>query len=508
MPSNKCKLCVSLLPESEPQLYSWLPLVKKAHMVEVRLDKVPGLNLNRLREAISRPLIVTVRRRDEGGFFEGTVEEVLKVYRKAVKAAVDFVDLDVALAPAFRSSGSDRSDTAMIVSVHLPAAPLDDLLARADALARQPADVYKFVYQAHQVNDAIFVFPLRERLSKTGRPVIVHAMGEAGQPSRLLGALEGNAWTYVCLTPSSQTANGQVCLEEARAGYFLHRKKKPTGLLGLVGYPVGHSKGWLLHNRLIEELKSQFAEGISPFPDYLYLNFPVQAFEPFWKQWQHRLHGISVTIPHKETLAQQVPLRSREVKISCVANTAVRTRQGWMCANTDLLALESIFRERLEQLQGGVLILGTGATARSLLVAAKRLGVYPIVLVGRNLQRGEKLARMYGVDFLTFQDASGVSCSLICNATPLGMHPNVDELPPAERLLKPGRVVFDAVYNPEKTRFLALAEERGCETIPGTTLFLRQAALQFELFTGIRPQPELVEAVWQAIRQPNGRSGQ
>ncbi|RMG69274.1 MAG: type I 3-dehydroquinate dehydratase [Calditrichaeota bacterium] len=507
MPSSKSRLCVSLLPESDEQLYSWLPLIKNADMVEVRLDRVPDLNLRRLRKAVSLPLILTLRHREQGGFFEGAPEKALQVYRAGVAAGADYVDLDVGLARAFFSEQGKHGRTGIIISAHVPAAGLEALLKSAARLTQWPADVYKFVYQAETINDALHLVAIRDLLARTGRPAIVHAMGEAGRPSRFLGALEGNAWTYVCLTPSSQTAGGQVCLEEVRDGFFLHRKKRPSGLLGLVGYPIGQSKGWLLHNRLIEALKAEFSGNGSPYPDYLYLNFPVPEFESFWEKWQHRLHGISVTIPHKEALAQVVPLRSREVRISCVANTAVRTEQGWMCFNTDLLALESILRERLEKLQGGVLILGTGATARSLLVAAKRLGIYPIVLVGRNLQRGEKLARMYGVDFLTFQDISGVSCSLICNTTPLGMYPDVDRMPPAERLLKPGRLVFDAVYNPETTRFLALAQERGCETIPGTTLFLRQAALQFELFTGIRPQPDLVARVWKDIQRQNGWAG-
>jgi 3-dehydroquinate dehydratase/shikimate dehydrogenase len=74
---------------------------------------------------------------------------------------------------------------------------------------------------------------------------------------------------------------------------------------------------------------------------------------------------------------------------------------------------------------------------------------------------------------------------VLINATPVGMHPNVDDTPlPAAAFSRPGTVVFDTIYHPENTMMIKLARERGCQTITGVDMFLRQAAHQFKLYTG------------------------
>jgi 3-dehydroquinate dehydratase/shikimate dehydrogenase len=73
---------------------------------------------------------------------------------------------------------------------------------------------------------------------------------------------------------------------------------------------------------------------------------------------------------------------------------------------------------------------------------------------------------------------------VVVNGTPVGMHPNVDETPLARAHLRPAMVVFDAVYNPENTLLIKEARQRGCKVVTGVDMFVRQAALQFKLFTG------------------------
>ena len=68
------------------------------------------------------------------------------------------------------------------------------------------------------------------------------------------------------------------------------------------------------------------------------------------------------------------------------------------------------------------------------------------------------------------------------------MHPNVDETPIHHSFLAPELIVFDTVYTPETTRLVREARERGCHVLTGVDMFVRQAALQFELFTG-QPAP-------------------
>jgi 3-dehydroquinate dehydratase/shikimate dehydrogenase len=75
------------------------------------------------------------------------------------------------------------------------------------------------------------------------------------------------------------------------------------------------------------------------------------------------------------------------------------------------------------------------------------------------------------------------------------MFPNLDETPMHHSALQPGQIVFDTVYNPETTLLIREARERGCEVITGVEMFVRQAALQFRLFTGKEPPLDLMRKV-------------
>ena len=72
--------------------------------------------------------------------------------------------------------------------------------------------------------------------------------------------------------------------------------------------------------------------------------------------------------------------------------------------------------------------------------------------------------------------------------TPIGMHPNVDETPYDKNRLRPTMTVFDTVYNPEQTLLIKHAKEKHAEVVTGVDMFIRQAALQYQYFTG-KPAP-------------------
>jgi len=90
----------------------------------------------------------------------------------------------------------------------------------------------------------------------------------------------------------------------------------------------------------------------------------------------------------------------------------------------------------------------------------------------------------------------------VINATPLGMHPKVDQSPLDETSLGAGAVVFDAVYNPEETMLLRAARRRGCKVVSGVDMFVRQACLQFQLFTGQEGPADLMRDVIQRSLNP------
>ena len=78
--------------------------------------------------------------------------------------------------------------------------------------------------------------------------------------------------------------------------------------------------------------------------------------------------------------------------------------------------------------------------------------------------------------------------------TSVGMVPDTDQTPVDTSLVK-DMVVFDGIYNPEKTKLLIKAEKNGCTIIPGTEMFIHQAAEQFKLWTGIDPDLDVMKNI-------------
>ena len=107
-----------------------------------------------------------------------------------------------------------------------------------------------------------------------------------------------------------------------------------------------------------------------------------------------------------------------------------------------------------------------------------------VTITNRTPERGLKLAEEVGCRNIDWAARHSVICDILVNCTSVGMHPNLDETPIHPSYLKPGLTVFDTVYTPETTLLVKEARDRGCYVVTGVDLFVRQAALQFQLFTG------------------------
>jgi len=120
-----------------------------------------------------------------------------------------------------------------------------------------------------------------------------------------------------------------------------------------------------------------------------------------------------------------------------------------------------------------VLILGNGGAAKAAIIAV------------REAKKVTTLSRR------EVPDASNYRCDLLINATPVGMYP-LESVSPFDGPI-PAAAVLDMVYNPPITRLLRSARDQGKTVIQGTTMFLAQAARQFEIWTGHRAPSEIFE---------------
>ncbi len=495
MPTKRNKLCTSLLPSNDKELKEWLSNAIEGDFLEIRADHIPRISWARTLKNVDTPIIATLRTKSQGGFWEGSDAEYLKFAKAACKAEVAYVDIEFASAKCIDSLPKDRK-TKVILSYHTRDNDAEKLTAILEEMLEVKADVYKLIYTAQSLNDSLIAKRLIKKAKLSKVKYVIHGMDDDGKLSRIMGALDGNEWTYVANAFDKTTASGQLTLLEASNYFNIPEKRNKTRVLGLIGSPIHQSKGWRLHNDLIaQHLKNRKAND----PDYIYLNFHVEELESFWEKWHPHLHGLSVTIPHKETIVPFLDDFTTEVKISGVCNTLIKTSKGWTGHNTDFLALQALLTPVRHLLGSGALVIGTGATARSAIAALKRLDIKPVFVVGRNQERGNLLSEKLGIDFLLESEVHYAGVSGIIQTTPVGMVPYTDRYPTGTSHFRRERVVLDVIYNPPVTRFLQIAQDRGCRIISGVDMFLLQAAKQFEIFTGQSITPEDVERAYQRI---------
>jgi 3-dehydroquinate dehydratase/shikimate dehydrogenase len=468
-----------------------------ADLIELRLDflaKAP--DFHRLLANRPCPLMATVRRPDDGGRWPGTEEERLMLLRQAIVAGFDWVDLETDIIDSIPR----YKDTKRLVSYHnLHEVPgdLDKIFAQ---MCRQDADVIKVAVTASQPADNLRVLEL---IKKSPKPTIAFCMGEMGFPSRILALKFGAPFTYAAFNKERSIAPGLPSFDDLKKIYRVSRMNSETAVFGLIGDPVGHSLSPLVHNRAFYEL------GINAV--YLPFRVPrgdlagfVRAFDAIPVQ------GYSVTIPHKEAAAALPGVKDDVVETIHAANTLVRFGNGWKIYNTDAPAAIESLRTHLPAGPDGqppnfatrsILILGAGGAARAVAQGLRRQGAV-VAISNRTTEKAQKLAEEVDCRYVEWVARHNVLCDTLINCTSVGMFPNMDDSPIHNSFLKPGLTVFDTVYRPEQTLLVKEARTRGCKVLTGVDMFVRQAELQFKLFTGKEPPQHLIQQVVRRALSP------
>jgi shikimate dehydrogenase len=269
--------------------------------------------------------------------------------------------------------------------------------------------------------------------------------------------------------------------------------------LGLTGYPLGHSRSPDLHHAALA------AAGLAGE----YRLFPIHPEETEWKVAglvddlrEGRLDGLNVTIPHKRiamTCADRLSDVARDVG---AVNTLSRGAGGQAVAgdNTDVPGFLLDVQKLVGKGSGSALVLGAGGSGRAVVYALSRAG-WQVAILARRIEQAESLAKdlddphlQLQVGLLSQDTLASVSCDLLVNTTPLGMVPHPESCPWPEDLPLPrGAAVYDLVYNPQETVLLRRARANGHHAANGAGMLIAQAALAFQIWTGLEPPFEVME---------------
>jgi 3-dehydroquinate dehydratase/shikimate dehydrogenase len=161
----------------------------------------------------------------------------------------------------------------------------------------------------------------------------------------------------------------------------------------------------------------------------------------------------------------------------------------------DSAAADELFRGR------GVLIMGAGGVARAIGYGLRQRGAV-VAIASRTEERAQALASAIGGRHLPWNARHDIKIGILVNCTPVGMHPDIDRSPYSSEKLHEDMIVFDTVYNPEQTVLVKDARKVGCFVVNGLDMFVRQAAYQYKLFTGLEPPVKLMRETVKTITSP------
>lgn len=263
---------------------------------------------------------------------------------------------------------------------------------------------------------------------------------------------------------------------------------KPTGstrLAAVIGDPVRHSLSPTLHNAAFRHLDL----------DWVYVALPVASgggAEAVAAMRLLGIDGLSVTMPHKQSVAGAVDDLTPAARALGAANTVYRVGDRLVGDNTDGAGFVRSIRSQLafDPREAAVTVIGAGGAAVAVSLALLDEGAR-VTVVNRSSERARAAVAATGGRAVIGEPHAVGDADLVVQATPLGMQPD-DALPMDPDLIRPGQLVADLIYHPTETAFLAAARDRGAVGINGVGMLLFQAGEQFRCWTGQDPPIEVM----------------
>ena len=256
---------------------------------------------------------------------------------------------------------------------------------------------------------------------------------------------------------------------------------------GLIGEKLGHSFSVPIHNAFGN-------------PDYVLKEIPREELAAFIEAGDFK--GLNVTIPYKQDVMPFCILDEAAAQIGAV-NTLVKKDGKIYGYNTDAFGLSSMMdrsygAEDVDLTEKHAVILGAGGTAKTALYVLKKKHIASVTVLARDVKKAEESIRSgeggenasgIPVTFESITNPSEEVCNrtdIIVNTTPVGMFPKADAVPIALSLFPNVSAVFDVIYNPLTTKFIAEAKKRNLISANGLYMLVMQA-YRAELLFGLEP---------------------
>lgn len=456
-----------------------------ADLIEIRFDHFAQLprDFSRFKE-FQIPKIATLRSVAQGGKYAGKDDIKLRFLVRAYNGAFDFIDVEEDF-PLLHNR--DLDGIRIIVSSHIfDSSPrmmtvVDRLVANGSK-----GDTPKVVYKTETLTDVASLVSAGKLYSLAERKFALIGMGPLGSITRVCANRFGASLTYVSLEPGKESAPGQIDLATMK---WLGNRAIITGI---IGHPLEHTVSPAMHNAAFRALRV-------PGMYFKLPAAPVELEAVTQMMVDLDMRGLNVTIPHKESIISLLDrLDIDALKVGAV-NTIINDKGRLTGSNTDLYGVARSFElANFDAKDKDVLVVGAGGASRAVCAYLSGAGA-KIKITNRTNTKAASLAEKFdNVTAVEFDSLSKGKYDAIVNCTPIGMKGFPNEIPLPAETIQEGMLVLDTIYNPEITKLLEVAKEKGALPVSGKDMLIYQAMKAFDLWTGKAPAYEVME---QAFRE-------
>jgi shikimate dehydrogenase len=242
---------------------------------------------------------------------------------------------------------------------------------------------------------------------------------------------------------------------------------KPKYKFGLIGKDISYS---FSKNYFSSKFKNLGLD------NYEYVNYDLKSIDEFKNIKNKELKGLNVTIPYKESVIEFLDEINDEAKLIGAVNTIKIDKKGKLTGfNTDVYGFEESLKPLLKKSHKKALVLGTGGASKAVCYVLDKLNI-DYLLVSRNPEITQVSYNDLNKELLE-------KYTIIINCTPQGTYPKVEECPKIPyNYITNKHLLYDLIYNPEKTRFLREAEKRGATISNGRKMLELQAEKSWNIW--------------------------
>lgn len=502
-------ICVSITPESRTLAkVDLLNASRQGDLVELCLDRLASPpDLQDILDGVEKPVLISCRRKQDGGNWERTEDERINWLRDACNSNAAFVEVELDCAAAFTTT--ERRSKLVVASTSLdkPVLNPESLFEQA---AKLKADVIKFTWPTPTLDTA---WPLLSLISRKPRiPVVGMGLGPAGVMFSLLGRKHGSPWIYAALERGMETHDGQATVGDLDEIYAWRDIGAQTQFVGVIGFGASKTTTVRIFNAGFQQLGKNMR----------CLPIEIGRFDKMGEMLDAlKINAIFTSRPLGEHILPLAEHREEAAGLGRNADLLLKRTEGWTAYNNLWRSAVRMLERTLGKssaedrpLAGRkVLVFGTGRLAQTLVYGLQQRKAVVTVsgLTDEDddeiifcsecgaaqdaaVNGAQQLADVFGAEFLPFNQAQESPADVVVLAdAALEMGYSTTELHPA--YLHAGMTVMDVRRMPEASDFIVEARLHGCRVVDPAEIFLDQISSQFKAITGEALPSEAVRDV-------------